>query len=658
MEKVLHRLSRVTVPKGEKSPDSIKRSKAINSDDRARGQELLLEAQGHYMAEDRYRRERELNKKYTYGEQLSEIVSIDGEKMTEEAYIKKQGGVPLTMNLIRRQVKTVVGTFREQASEPICVARDRDEQTEAETLSVLLQYNMQLNRMGEVYARGMEEALIGGMPVHRKSFGWRNGRMDCWTDVVPPDTFIIDSNMRDLRTWDCSFVGQIHDMYYNDMCAQLGKTPADYERLAEIYAAARKVRGGVYSWEQFGYSQGSVYRDFLMPMDPSLCRVIEIWRKESKPRYRCHDWNKGTVYTVEVNQIGKVKEENERRWAQAQRDGIPYKEVPFITAEWMIDTYWHYYYLSPFGDILEEGDSPYAHKSHPYVFKPYPFIDGEIHSFVSDLRPLQRYNNRLLMLNDMIMRSSSKGLLLVPKGSLTGDLTEDKIARIWAKPNGVLVVDADKYGNIPQQINSSVTNIGIHEMLSLNLKFFEDIGVNNALQGKASFAGESGTHAQIMAQNASTSLVDMIESYNDFVCDASYKDVKNIQQYYDEKKVLAIVGKTAKGVPVNAQKVLTIETDVSIAQGKKTPSYKMLANDFYLSLFNSQAIGVEQLLEAVIDIPGAEELLQKLRSQRQQIEQGQTPDEVPPEMIQRVQAGLKPNPEAMAQLEGLMPTAA
>ena len=613
-----------------------------------------MEAQGHWMAMWKFREDRALNKKYAYGDQLSEIVHVDGETMTEEAYIKKQGGVPLTMNLIRRQIKTVIGTFREQASEPLCMARDRDEQTEAETLSVLLQYNMQLNRMGEMQARTMEEMTIGGLIDHRLSYGWRNDRMDCWTDNVPPDTAILDSNMRDIRGWDCAFIGQIHDLNYNEVCSKLAKTPADYQSISNIYAAARAVRGGQYSWEDFGYSHDSIRYDFLQSMDSSRCRVIEVWRKESKPRYRCHDWLTADPYTVEVGNIDRIIAENNRRKAQAMQEGIPEEEVPLITYKWFIDTYWHYYFLSPFGDILDEGDSPYAHKSHPYVFKAYPFIDGEIHSFVSDLRPLQRYNNRLLMLNDMIMRSSSKGLLLVPSGSLTEGLTEEKIGKIWAKPNGVLVVDSDKFGNLPQQINSSVTNIGIHEMLSLNLKFFEDIGVNNALQGKASFAGESGTHAQIMAQNASTTLVDILESFNDFQCEEAYKIVKNIQQFYDEKKVLAIVGRTAKGVPVNANKVLTIETDVSIAQGKKTPAYRMLANDFYVTLFNQQAINTEQLLESVIDIPGADELLQKLRSQRQQIEQGQTPDGIPPELVQKVQAGLKPNPQAMAQLQGVM----
>lgn len=40
----------------------------------------------------------------------------------------------------------------------------------------------------DVYARTMEEFLISGFIVHRKSYGWRNGKEDCWTDYVQPNT--------------------------------------------------------------------------------------------------------------------------------------------------------------------------------------------------------------------------------------------------------------------------------------------------------------------------------------------------------------------------------------------------------------------------------------------------------------------------------------
>lgn len=656
-ETKLHRLSRVSVPR-VKDADSVQRSKVINSGERARGQQVLLEAQGHRMASYKYRNDRARNKRYNYGDQWSDIICVDGVRMTEEQYIKQQGNVPLKNNLIRRLTKNVIGSFREQQSEPLCMARDRDEQRYAETLSTLLQYNRQLNHAGELEARTMEEFLIGGLIAHKKTFGWRNERKDCWTDNVQPDSFIPDSNMRDFRGWDCSFVGQIHDYDFNQLCTQYAKSPLDYQRLSKIYAAARDVRSGEYTWEQFGYPHDSVNKDFLIPMDASRCRVIEVWRLESKPRYRCHDWNNGDMYKIDIEDYETIVfDENQRRKAQALQEGIPQDEIPFITVEWFMDSYWYYYFLSPFGDILEEGETPYQHKSHPYVFKAYPFIDGEIHSFVADVIDQQRYTNRLIMLEDFIIRASAKGALLVPEDCLDGRDPQE-FADSWAKFNGVIVYTPSKKNPqaVPKQVTANSTNIGLHELLSLQLKFFEDIsGVNGAMQGKASFAGESGSHAQAMLQSAAVSLVDIFESFADFQQEGAYKDVKNIQQCYDDKKVIEIVGRTAKGVPVSPQKVLNTEVDISVSPSRKTPVYRALANDFFIKLFEMQAIDVEQLLESVSDIPYADELLQSIRSKREQMAQGQTPEPVSPELIQKVQQGLNPNPQAVEQMRSLMP---
>ena len=146
----LHRLSRVRIDKGEKSLDSVKRSKAINSGERARGQEILMQAQNYYASGYRFRNERERNKRYTYGDQWGDIVCVDGQYMTEEEYIKQQGQVPLKNNLIRRLVRNVIGSYVNQGTEPRSSARDRDEQPQAETLNALLEYVMQVNEMDEM----------------------------------------------------------------------------------------------------------------------------------------------------------------------------------------------------------------------------------------------------------------------------------------------------------------------------------------------------------------------------------------------------------------------------------------------------------------------------------------------------------------------------
>jgi len=647
-------MRRVRPQNERESADSLVRSRAINSDDRARGTAVLMEAQMHDNGMYRYRRDRYRNKRYTFGDQWGDEVCVDGKKMTEEEYIKSQGNIPLKTNLIRRLVRNVVGVYRSDDTEPVCIARDREEQQQAETMTVALQYNMQLNRMREMYARTLEEYLIGGLVAHKKRYCWRNGKMDCWTDYVQPDNIILDSNMRDLRGWDCTFVGEIHDVSFGDMCEQLAKSPSDYTRLAEIYKLARDAQGMLNYWNEFGYSKDFVNTDFLIPKDENRCRIIEVWRKESKPRFRCHDYNSGDFYKIDIEDYGVMVEvENASRIQRGTEAGMAIEDIPLIKAEWFIDSYWYYYILSPFGDIIDEGESPYEHKSHPYVFKAYPFLDGEIHSFVADVIDQQRYTNRLIIMQDFIIRASAKGALLVPKDCLKGQKPED-FADAWAKFNGVIVYTPSKSGAVPTQVSANSTNIGLHEMLALQLKFFEDIsGVNAALQGKASFSGESGSHAELMAQNASVSLIDILQSFQEFTLDAAYKDIKNIQQFYDQKKTLSIVG--GKAVVYDPQKIRNIEVDISIEQSKATTVYRNKINDFLMELFNAKAISLEQLLQ-VGKFDFGDELLQSIQSQKQQLENGEMPEGVSPELAMRASQGA--NQQAVQQLYGAMRDAA
>lgn len=614
--------------------------------------DILMEAQYYWNQMEDFRKDRERNKRYTYGFQWDDMICVDGKSMTEEEYIKSQGNVPLKNNLIRRLVRSVLGVYRSQSKEPTCTARDRDEQKLGETMSTILQCNMQLNRMPDVYARSMEEFLISGFIVHRKSYGWRNGKEDCWTDYVQPNNFFIDNNMRDFRGWDVSVLGEVHDISFGQLCEQFASSPQEYRELRDIYKwAARKDYIATYA-ERFGYSRLENY-DFLFTSEPGRCRVIEIWRKEQKPRYRCHDYQNGDIFKIdEEDYVRVVLAENEERMRMAKEVGMPEEEVPLIKATWFVDDYWYFYYLSPFGDILREGETPYEHGSHPYVFKAYPFIDGEIHSFVADVIDQQRYTNRLITLYDWIMRASAKGVLMMPEDSLPDGVSIDDIAESWTEFNGVIVYRPSKSGKVPEQVANNSTNIGIAELLNMQLKFFEDIsGVTGALQGKPGYSGESASHYNQQTENATKSLLDLLECFSCFVVDGAYKDVKNMQQFYDTKRVFNIAGRSGAQIEYDPKKIRDVEFDLSITESTSTPAYRHLANDMLMQLYQSQAISVEQLLEHG-DFPFADELLQSIKSQKEQLAQGKVPDGLSPQLLQQAQQNA--NMEAVNQLHGAM----
>lgn len=626
--------------------DTVLRSNIL--DGHTRAYNILYEAQQYWSAMDTFRRDRERNKKYTYGKQWDDYVCVDGVRMSEEEYIKKQGNVPLKNNLIKRMVNAVLGVYRSQASEPICTARDRDEQKYGETMSTVLQCNMQLNRMTEINARCMEEFLISGFVVQRKWYGWRENKLDCWTDYVQPNNFFIDNNMRDFRGWDVSCLGEIHDISFEQLCERFAKNSADVAQLGKIYESARDKGALGMAYESFGYPLNSYY-DFLVPNDTTRCRVIEIWRKESKPRYRCHDVNNGDVFKIDIEDFEEfVGTVNRERIEQAHQLGMADEDVPLIKYEWFMDNYWYYYFLSPFGDILDEGETPYEHKSHPYVFKAYPFIDGEIHSFVSNVIDQQRYTNRLITMYDWVMRASAKGVLLFPEECLPKGMSMENVANEWARFDGVIMIKQPKTGTaLPQQIANNCTQIGISELLNMQLKFFEDIsGVNGALQGKPGYSGMSASLYNQQTQNATTSLLDLLDTFSSFVRDGASKDVKNLQQFYDAPRVFNIAGRNGSITEYDPKKIRDVEFDLSIVESTATPAYRAISNDLLMQMWSAGAISVQQLLENG-DFPFADQLLQSIKAQQEQIGNGQTPDGLSPQLAEQVQQ--EANMEAVQQ---------
>ena len=475
---------------------------------------ILDEARRMWDVMSAFRKDRERCKRYCYGDQWGDLVWVDGQWMREDNYIRSQGSEPLKNNLIRRLVKQVLGLYR---SEDMSLKVLADDKWVAETLENALGAVGRKNALEEVNARAMEEFLVSGLVVQRKTIGMRTGICECWTDNVPPDHFLIDAAMGDSRGWGVSMVGEIHDLNFDTLCAEFAKSAEDVKRFAEIYKADNYKLRVQAMQADFGMSS-MVPADFFLPSDRHLCRVYEIWRKVRIPGYLCHDKTAGTI-----------------RWMEA-KEAEQWFKLPDISMRWQMAEEWRFLFLSPFGDVIDEGKSPYRHGGHPYVFKGYPLVDGEIHSFVSDVIDQQRYTNRLITLYDWVMRSSAKGVLLVPEESLCEGCTIDDIADEWARFNGVIPVRTRNGTALPQQVAANAVNIGINELLQTQLNFMEDIsGVTGALQGKTGNAGVSGTLYEQQTRNATLSQLDLLDTFRNFLLEGARKDISNIQQFYPDK---------------------------------------------------------------------------------------------------------------------------
>ena len=360
-----------------------------------------------------------------------------------------------------------------------------------------------------------------------------------------------------------------------------------------------------------------------MPSSPELCRVIEVWKLESQEILNCHDFRSGEYYNLPVSEAEAVEKENKARQQAARQAGIPDEAVALIETEWGVTQTWRYRFFSPLGDLLDEGDTPYWHGEHPYVFKLYPLIDGEVHAFVEDVIDQQRYINRLITMIDFIMGSSAKGVLLFPEDQIPDGMTIDDIADEWTKYNGIILFRPRPGSPMPQQIAVNATQVGAYEMLSLQMRLFEDIsGVHGAMQGKAAPAGTPSSLYSQQIQYSSTNLLDLFESFKTFREDRDIKIMKTIQQFYTDSRYRTIAGNSCgkDASTYTPEEVRNTEFDLSIAETLSTPALRMASNEFLMELFRGGKISLEMLLQNGA-FPFADKLLQSLKqSQTEQMQ--------------------------------------
>lgn len=559
-----------------------------------------------------FRENRDRCLRYTYGDQWNDIINVRGKDIRERDYISQQGLIPLVNNLIRKNINTVVGLYTRQETEPVCSSVDKNEAKFSELMTIILQANWKANQMRAILATGFEEFLISGSAFSRESYSERNGRMDSWTDLCNPAFMFFNAGMRDPRHTDLTRIGQMHDLSFNQLISAFSHSYEDYNFLKQQYMYQRSGDSSLIDYNMYNNHERIA---FYEPIDQALCRVFEVWTQETKCRYRCFDPLKGELYKIEVADINTVVDENRHRVELARREGIPDEEIPLIEYEWMVDTYWYYRFLTPTGYILSQGESPYWHKSHPYTIKLYPFVNGRIQSYVGDQIDQQRYINRMITMNDFMIKMTAKGVLLVPEDAIPDSMRPEDFADQWTSVDGVIIYSPKPGVPPPTQISNKSTNVGTYEMIQLQINMLDMVsGAHGALQGRTPAAGTSGASYAMQSQNATASLSNLTSRFSDFTKELSIKKTKTIQQYYDGKRFTDVAGMDYSDFDgFSPEKVRDMEFEMSITESLSSPTARARSNEMLLQFYQSGAITIEMLLENG-DFPFADSLLQQIKS--------------------------------------------
>lgn len=583
----------------------------------------------------KFREDRDRSLRYIYGDQWSDQILYKGRLITEKNYIQSKGNIPLVNNVMRSLVNSVTGIYAKQDTEPVCFARNRDQQMVGNMMTTALQCNWQINKMPILLLNVFEEFLASGAAIARETYEFRDDNLDEYTDAVNP-YYMAWEGGSDPRHTDIRMIGQMHDLDFNEMVSEFvnKETGLTIQNLREMYFG--KDGNRIYDYNEPSLHQLNEKNNirnvsFYNSSSPHEYRVFEIWTKEIKARYRCWDTNSGERYKIELNQIKDVDAENQRRLKMGAQFGMPVEEIPLIETEKFIDNYWYYSFLSPSGHVLLEGETPYEHKSHPYTIKLYPFINGEVHSFTSTFIDQQRYINRLITLNDFILRTSAKGVTLVPEDCIPDHMTPEEFAEKWTSVDGLIIYQPKAGSNLkPEIFHNNSTNIGINEMLQLQLGLIDRISsVTGALQGKEAASGTSAARYGMEAQNATTALAAILKTFTSFTEDIAKKKVKIIQQYYEDGRYISTSTNSSDITQYDAVSARDVEYFISIRESSATPVYRMMVNDWLKELWagSNGLITVQDLLRYG-DFPFADKLLQDIEERQSQVQQGKVPDEI------------------------------
>ena len=605
--------------------------------------DFLNECAACWNALEEARRKMRRSLMYSYGDQWGDYVTDPDTlaQITEGELIKKNGKVPLKNNMIAPILSNIDGQLRQNLMRPVCVARDRDESELGEMMSVAIEYVHDLNEMEELDADSMRMLLNGGMTAQRIEYGVNPAKekRDVWVYTVNPSRLFFNTNVEDVRMWDVTCIGELFDIPLDAVLAHFGHTPEEKERIRNIYGSVSpNVPGTSRSM------QGDEARNlsFHSPSRSDLCRVILGWKLESRDAYCWNDELRGTWGYLPYNEESRamLDAENARRRDEARQNGTDDASSLLVEYSFATERFWYYRYMTPYGDVLQEGRSPYWHGEHNYVLHLYPLVQGKLGNFVEQFIDQQRAINRTATLIDFIRGTSSKGVLVVDDEAFES-MSREEVIDEYVRYNGVLFVKlkpGQSIDGVVRQYNSGAAVAGDFELLNLQLRLINEIsGVNSAMQGQVP---RSGTPASLYAQqvqNSSLNLKGLFDGFRTFRRRRDTKLMKTIQQFYREKRYIDLAGRqySEEAKWYTPEKVQGCEIDVTVSDGYNTPSYQMLANDFLMELFRANALDVRTMLENS-SFPFAARILESLKRNGEQAAAGRPMEGISHELIEQL----------------------
>ena len=295
------------------------------------------------------------------------------------------------------------------------------------------------------------------------------------------------------------------------------------------------------------------------------------------------------------------------------------------------------------GALLEVDRDVYAHGLYPFVIDVHDSVEGSItgDGLVKELTPMMRYINRYRAYVDMNLRMSSKGRLLMRKGSgidreAFADMSQDIV-------EGDRIIQGEDWNWIQNQpFNSMISN----EALQLQTELKQDSGANQFTRGETTGGIVSGKAINSLIQ-AGGKVGNMRTEQLNY---GSKQIVEQIlwlmAQFYDDKRVALVTGRNGqrREISVDKQKMFgkktkgaippppySVQIEISTRDPQRIANQNQMFMEAYTMAAQAQQFFPLSSLFQILNLDGKDRILpviaanetyqQQMQAMQQQIEQ-------------------------------------
>jgi hypothetical protein len=568
--------------------------------------EVLDEANSAWDARDSDRRRRRRHRNYVFGLQWQDTIEHEGQTMTEREAIEGQGREPWQMNHLRPVIRNLKGQLRQNSSDRAAFAVDREDSEAAEQMTKALREARRINMMDSLEADNFLEHLMGGEAAFHIGYKYQSqyDRPEVTYRVVNMLRFFVNPDANDRRGHDISLIGEIHDMEVSDIVAQFASNnPQAADAIREYYGDDRMGRD-YWGYDEFNKADSL---DFYSTADADMNRVIEVWRRELRESRIIHDPAEPGRYEVEREEYPdeRIEQENKVRRQQG---------IPPLRVEDRSEMGWMGYFLTPTGEVLWAGESPYWHQEHPYAYGWAEKMDNESRGLLVDLIDQQRLYNRMIQVIDLGMSTSARGVLMIPKEQIPQDMSVQDFADEYTKANGVIAYKADPddsnlpRGTSPEQVfNRSIPSGAFQWLQQMRNELQEVSGISGAVMGEEPPSDQPAALYQARIQQSQITTLDLFETYFGILQKADRKALKVARQFFEDGRLVR--GSKDEVTRFDRARVRDTEFEVTIAEVADTATYRQLYEQDLKEFLGGGMITFRQFLK-MSSHPKADQLLQ------------------------------------------------